>query len=1178
MRSQSFAKRAAVLLLFGVLLSLAGFGQAWVKLSPIGEPPTVKNDAVVTVYDPSSNRLITFGGITYCCTNFNDVWVLTNANGLGGTPERIKLNPAGPQGFPAPRGRHSAVYDSNNNRMIIFGGGNFTGDPACNFCIFDPLFNDVWVLTNANGLGGTPTWIPLFPSGGPPAPRAGHRAVYDPATNRMTVFGGGNNGIMIVPNDVWVLTNANGLGGTPEWVQLAPIGQIPPPLEAFAIGYDNVNNIMTVFGGCCTFTNATYTLTHANGLGGTPQWTQLTIPDPIPSVRGTWDYGYNALQNKLVIFGEGAFGGVVHDTWVLKNANGFGVPSWFNTIPDGALGSPPVPDTVIGGTYDAADDRLILVRSGPDVSPAVGIQVWVLGAPVLSTPQIVAVSPATVSQGQGNVTLTITGVDFQSGSTVSISNPGIPIVSQQPPTATQIIATISVASGAQLGPTNVTVTNPDGGQTTVAGAITVLVLSAQAGPPPITIASISPATMTRGQTIPTFIVTGQNFGPNATLSFSGSGISVAYASRTATQITAAVTTTEDATLGAIDVTVTNPDSQLSGTLPGGLLVKRKPVIVIPGIMGSVLRQKNSPNAVIWGSFIEDATSSTCNSKLLALALADDGVSPKPPFTFECPPFPIFTEGQPIEATGLLIPSAGADSDFYQKLLDTLTTPGESFDVIQFPYDWRLDFDTAAEALGAKISELAPNSWDRVDIVAHSQGGLVVETYLANKLLRGEATDNRIGKIIFLGTPHRGATKAFATLKGWVEYDAFFATINDINNTLFPSVLHIKLPIFNYSTMVFIGKTFPAVYELLPRYSFMSTDGVLEDFETTYLSDNVLRLDLLHQSSVLWNSLGAINAAHPQAIAINGTAHNTLLDLRHSTASDCLVPVADPTGDGTVPTLSSSALPATTYFYVDAAHADLPNNPAVDDAVFRLLNGTDPTRLLEQFPDINGLSATPTATIPVTAYTCSPVRMRVADALGNVDGFDDQGHLLREIPNSDFFKFDTTEGVLLEANDYSVNLAATNAGTFSVVFNLGGDPPNSTIEFHDVPISFHSKARLAFTPGSSSLVLQLDVNGDGITDFDIASGHPAPAGSFVAVLQNILPSLGLGEEPLKKLTHRLAEAAEELGELTELKDKLLKFREEVQNFAQKGLLSNQQETLLAGIADKVLGSLGGLASN
>ena len=78
-------------------------------------------------------------------------------------------------------------------------------------------------------------------------------AVYDPVTNRMIVFGGA--AILSVPlhfhhyNDVWILTNANGLGGTPEWIQLAPIGALPASELLFSIAYDPISNRMTLFGG-----------------------------------------------------------------------------------------------------------------------------------------------------------------------------------------------------------------------------------------------------------------------------------------------------------------------------------------------------------------------------------------------------------------------------------------------------------------------------------------------------------------------------------------------------------------------------------------------------------------------------------------------------------------------------------------------------------------------------------------------------------------------------------------------------------------------------------------------------------------------------------------------------------------------------------------------------------------
>src|SRR5262245_28214805 len=66
-------------------------------------------------------------------------------------------------------------------------------------------------------------WIPLTPTGGPPAPRRYQSSVYDPGSNRLILFGGCLAGtcqsITNATNEVWVLTNANGVG-TPAWIQL----------------------------------------------------------------------------------------------------------------------------------------------------------------------------------------------------------------------------------------------------------------------------------------------------------------------------------------------------------------------------------------------------------------------------------------------------------------------------------------------------------------------------------------------------------------------------------------------------------------------------------------------------------------------------------------------------------------------------------------------------------------------------------------------------------------------------------------------------------------------------------------------------------------------------------------------------------------------------------------------
>jgi len=85
-----------------------------------------------------------------------------------------------------------------SNRMIIFGGQAPTSG-----CNANPL-NDTWVLINANGLGGTPAWSQLAPTGPTPSARGAHGAGYDAANDRMIVFGGDTTGCTPPAfNDVW---------------------------------------------------------------------------------------------------------------------------------------------------------------------------------------------------------------------------------------------------------------------------------------------------------------------------------------------------------------------------------------------------------------------------------------------------------------------------------------------------------------------------------------------------------------------------------------------------------------------------------------------------------------------------------------------------------------------------------------------------------------------------------------------------------------------------------------------------------------------------------------------------------------------------------------------------------------------------------------------------------------
>jgi RHS repeat-associated protein len=453
----------------------------WMQLTQTGTLPSPRLQHT-TVYDQSSNRLIAFGG--YLCLSGvncpvvnNEVWLLLNADGSAGVSSWLQLNPSGAS--PSARRGHSAAYDSASNRMIVFAGNAETA-----------FVNDVWVLVNANGLGGSPFWQQLSPSGAPPAPRRFSQALYDRATNRLVVFGG-EVSVSSRVNDVWVLTNANGLSGTPAWIQLSPGGVVPSPRAFHYANLDSTANRLMVFGGgdvvngvgdpVSLYRNDMWILTNANGLGGAPTWIQLLdqgaagSPSPRLIADGTSGSVYLANSNRFAIFGgtTGACSGsiaicsstsVSNEVWVLSNANGIGGnPSWTRLALSGG------PQRTLGDVvYDESADRVINYGGGLE-SLAAGrpnsADTWALtnisGASCgTSPPAILSITPSVGRQGQTSLPVTIAGqfTHWAQGTTTASFGPGITVVSLIVNSATSLSATLSIDPAAAVGARTVTVT------------------------------------------------------------------------------------------------------------------------------------------------------------------------------------------------------------------------------------------------------------------------------------------------------------------------------------------------------------------------------------------------------------------------------------------------------------------------------------------------------------------------------------------------------------------------------------------------------------------------------------------------------------------------------------------------------------------------------------------------
>jgi hypothetical protein len=306
------------------------------------------------VYDSASDMMVVFGGQhTTTSQDLSDLWWAPNiTKSVCQPPCTLQWNhPAAKvNNIPPARFGHTAVYDSANTRMVVFGGAEGVATPP-------PCANDVRVLEYATGIGGTPGWTELSPTGTPPAARYSHTAVYDPGTNVMIVFAGNNCGSTYF-NDVWVLQNANGIGGTPAWFRLSPTGTAPVARAFTSAIYDEGSNRMIVFGGTNgTPRNDVWALTNANGRGGTPSWIQLSPSGQPPAARYGHSAVYDSANNRMIVYGGDTGKTYAGDTWVLANANGVGgTPSWTLTV--SGTGNAPLRG-MHTAIYDAASNQMI---------------------------------------------------------------------------------------------------------------------------------------------------------------------------------------------------------------------------------------------------------------------------------------------------------------------------------------------------------------------------------------------------------------------------------------------------------------------------------------------------------------------------------------------------------------------------------------------------------------------------------------------------------------------------------------------------------------------------------------------------------------------------------------------------------------------------------------------------
>ncbi len=176
-------------------------------VSTLGQTPCPRNQPVIA-YHSELESIFLFGG--YCSesnTRLNDLWKFTD-----GQWENVKNEKR-----PSARSGHAMVYDSVNNRLVLFGGKD--NDRT--------LLNDTWIWDG--------NWQRISKEG-PPA-RQSHRLVQTDIG--ILLFGGSTDERSL--DDTWIFTENS-------WKEINTIN-VPPARRQHTLAFDSNRNVTILFGG-----------------------------------------------------------------------------------------------------------------------------------------------------------------------------------------------------------------------------------------------------------------------------------------------------------------------------------------------------------------------------------------------------------------------------------------------------------------------------------------------------------------------------------------------------------------------------------------------------------------------------------------------------------------------------------------------------------------------------------------------------------------------------------------------------------------------------------------------------------------------------------------------------------------------------------------------------------------
>lgn len=506
-----------------------------------------------------------------------------------------------------------------------------------------------------------------------------------------------------------------------------------------------------------------------------------------------------------------------------------------------------------------------------------------------------------------------------------------------------------------------------------------------------------------------------------------------------------------------------------------------------------------------------------------LELKEDGQNPADP------DFVIRVAPQPDDDHTLRDELAAGPLHFYQPLAESLEAQGlildnlnlnhaEGENLFLFTYDWRLGMATASSKLAMFMDSV--RSWtgsDKVDVVAHSFGGLVTKHYAK---VNGPA---KLGKVIFLGVPQLGSPQmTYTLLTGQLDGLLGFTV--------------------NAAEWKKLERNFPTAYELLPSARYFDlelnngySDGTVVyqnylrrgsnqlNFEqaSTHLNSAGVNIQLLNQAQTAQQSLNEVSLGDSFCnIASWGLATSAAIVVNEISGKVVVSNERLLTGDQTVPLRSaeitnSNQRQADFYVY-RVKHSDLPSNPVVIGVVLQKLG------LAAAIPRNPILTTTPPQSYEadpswVVRVGC-PVRLDVYDSLGNHVGPTSDSTWNEDIPGSSYLGgslFDPEATKIINVPKGGVyNLTVTPLDTVTnfdmEITSQHVGRATSSWQFNNVALLSSSTALAQLTDSLSNVSLGLDENGDGQPDTKVEPSN-------ILVTSDVTAGWNLLSLPVKRAT-------------------------------------------------------------